>query len=152
MGSVWGTLSPLVTCEHGGNRVPDAWRHRFAGAQDVLWSQRGYDKGALRLATTLASALGAPLVASTTTRLLCDPSRDADDPAVFSEWTRDLPAEERKRVLDEHHAAHRTEVERLARSMSPTLHLQVGSAAGAGEIRLRCDGERRRERELCQAL
>jgi N-formylglutamate amidohydrolase len=150
--AVWGSLSPLVTCEHGGNRVPDAWRHRFAGAQDVLWSQRGYDKGALRLATTLASALGAPLVASTTTRLLVDPARSPDDPGLFSEWTRDLPTEEKKRVLAEHYAPHRQEVQRLAESLAPVLHLAVCSLAGGAEVRLRCDGERKRERELCLAL
>ena len=37
----------LLTCEHGGNQVPEPWRERFAGAQDVLASHRGWDRGSL---------------------------------------------------------------------------------------------------------
>ena len=44
----------LVTCEHGGNRVPKEYRRLFAGWEPVLASHRGYDPGALTLARELA--------------------------------------------------------------------------------------------------
>src|SRR5436305_13375521 len=37
----------LITCEHGGNAVPERYRGAFAGAARALASHRGYDPGAL---------------------------------------------------------------------------------------------------------
>jgi hypothetical protein len=36
----------LVSCEHGGNRVPARYVALFEGAADVLATHRGYDLGA----------------------------------------------------------------------------------------------------------
>ena len=44
----------LITCEHGGNRVPHAYRNLFASASRLLQSHRGYDAGALALAREIA--------------------------------------------------------------------------------------------------
>ena len=40
----------LITCEHGGNRIPPRYRDLFAGCEALLQSHRGYDPGALTLA------------------------------------------------------------------------------------------------------
>jgi len=46
----------LITCEHGGNRIPARYRPLFACHGALLASHRGYDPGALALARDFASA------------------------------------------------------------------------------------------------
>ena len=36
----------VITCEHGGNHIPGAYRHLFQGQEAVLQSHRGFDPGA----------------------------------------------------------------------------------------------------------
>ncbi len=35
----------VITCEHGGNRVPKLYRELFHGQRRLLESHRGYDPG-----------------------------------------------------------------------------------------------------------
>lgn len=102
----------LVTCEHGGRRVPADFRNLFAGLDDLLASHRGWDPGSLSLARALAHALGGQLRFSTTTRLLVDLNRGPHNPSVFSEVTRPRPSEERRRILERYHEPYRATVAR----------------------------------------
>lgn len=104
-------LPVVVTCEHGGNSVPRAYRHLFADADEMLESHRGWDPGALEIARELARKLDAPCVVSTTTRLLVDLNRTRDETGRFSEFTRRLPRDERRLILEEHYTPHWDEVE-----------------------------------------
>lgn len=109
-----GTLPLLLSCEHGGNAVPAPWRAALRGAGSALSSHRGHDLGAAELARALARELGpalagAPLV-HRATRLLVDVNRSADNPAVFSRWTAELPDAERARLLATLWAPHRARV------------------------------------------
>src|SRR3954454_24119921 len=70
----------LVTCEHGGNRIPARYRPLFAGAEALLESHRGYDPGALQLGREIAAALDAPLVSANVSRLLVDLNRSIGHP------------------------------------------------------------------------
>jgi predicted N-formylglutamate amidohydrolase len=81
----------LITCEHGGNRIPAPYRQLFPAHADVLRTHRGYDIGALRLARDMAAALRAPLHAATVSRLLIDLNRSPRNPKLFSEFTRGAP-------------------------------------------------------------
>lgn len=121
----------IVSCEHGGNRVPSPWRRLFAGQARLLASHRGWDQGALGAAEHLAAAFAAPLFAATVTRLLCDLNRSPDNPAVFSTITRHLPADERRSLLEAFHRPHRASVERAAAALADgarqVLHLAVHS-------------------------
>lgn len=101
----------LLTCEHGGNRVPQAYRRAFRGAQEVLATHRGLDIGALAVGRGLAADLGAPLVFSTVTRLLVDLNRSSGHPRQFSEFCRHLSVEERAAVAARYYTPYRTEVE-----------------------------------------
>lgn len=115
----------LLTCEHGGNRVPAALRARFAGAEDVLDSHRGYDHGALELARYLRRRLGAPLVAATVTRLVVDLNRSPHHPYVVSEYTRDLP---RQALLESYWRPHREAVRAALEELPrPWVHVAVHS-------------------------
>ena len=149
----------LLTCEHGGNRVPREYAALFRGAGAVLRTHRGFDAGALSLARALARRLGAPLHAVETTRLLVDPNRSPDNPAVFSQWTRALPARERRVLLACHHAPHRRRVEQAIRALGrggvPVVHVAVHSFTPRFRSRVRTtdigllyDPRRRFEREL----
>jgi predicted N-formylglutamate amidohydrolase len=73
----------IVTCEHGFNRIPTPYRRLFREQRGLLVSHRGFDPGALVMATTLANACHAPFVASTTSRLLVDLNRSIGHPQSF---------------------------------------------------------------------
>jgi len=100
----------LVTCEHGGNRIPRRYAKAFAAHRALLDSHRGWDAGALALARQLAKALDAPLIRSETSRLLVDLNRSEHHRALFSAISRALPDEERARILDQHYRPYRAEV------------------------------------------
>lgn len=106
-------LDVVITCEHGGNDVPARYRELFAGHEDLLRTHRGYDPGALELGRELAEALGAPLVASTTTRLLIDFNRSIGNRGLFSELTASAAREVREELLDAHYRPYRRRVEAL---------------------------------------
>jgi predicted N-formylglutamate amidohydrolase len=106
----------LLTCEHGGQRVPASCAHLFRGARRLLESHRGWDPGALQLARQLARSLDAPLVAATLSRLVVDLNRSAGHPRLLSERTRLLTSAERYRLLARHYHPHRARVlDRLTR-------------------------------------
>lgn len=121
----------LFTCEHGGRRVPAAWRPHFHGAERALASHRGWDPGALDAARNLARAFAAPLVAATTTRLLVDLNRSPHNPEVFSRHTRRLDGAQRARLIAEIHAPHWERVREALRALSgpgtTVLHVAVHS-------------------------
>lgn len=105
----------VITCEHGGNRIPALYRELFVSHRELLDSHRGYDPGALTLARDLASAFAAPLVASTVSRLLVDLNRSVGHPRLHSEASRQVPAEPRQRILRRYYQPYRAQAECLVR-------------------------------------
>lgn len=106
----------IVTCEHGGNRIPREYRTLFRGFERALDSHRGYDPGALSLAQELAGATGAPLVFSTVSRLLVELNRSPGHRALYSERTRDLPAQDKSRIVARYYDPYRRSVEDRVRA------------------------------------
>lgn len=153
-------LSALLTCEHGGHRVPLRYRPLFAGREEVLRSHRGWDPGALPLARRLSRRLGLELVASTVSRLVVELNRSLHHPRLFSELTRELPGEERERILRHYYEPFRSRVEealeeKLA-SGGPVLHLSVHTFTPVlegverdADLGLLYDPGSARERRLC---
>lgn len=129
----------LVTCEHGGNRVPIAYQDLFRRAGPTLASHRGWDSGTVALGRSLARAAARELPeipeivprVATVTRLLVDLNRSAHNPRVFSEWTARLSREERKELLERYHTPHRAAVDEdvadLAERGHRVVHLAVHS-------------------------
>jgi len=156
-------LAPLewrivLTCEHGGRRVPREHRRLFVQAQRELATHRGYDIGALELARELSRRLAAPLIASTTTRLLVDLNRSAVNPAAFSRWTRGLDSRAKSALLRRHHAPHRRAVFDAIECALPVIHVAVHSFTPELRGRTRrtdfgllFDPGRPRERAFCSA-
>ena len=131
----------IVTCEHGGNRIPPAYARLFRELRQALASHRGYDPGALVMAMALAGALQAPLVSSTTSRLLIDLNRPIRHPQLYSEATRDAPAALRAEIARRYHQPYWTKVEELVRKAAASgrrvIHISSHSFAPtlAGEVR-----------------
>lgn len=155
-----GSPAIVITCEHGGNRIPMAYRALFETQRETLDSHRGFDAGALLMAQTLAAALHAPLLAATTSRLLVDLNRSANHRAAHASVVRELPMAQRQRIVDRHHRPYRERAERLMRkaiaesgrvihvschSFTPQLHGRVRTA----DIGLLYDPARISEKALC---
>jgi predicted N-formylglutamate amidohydrolase len=157
---VASTHSFLVTCEHGGNRIPAPYRALFDEHAALLDTHRGYDPGALLMAGQLARALRAPLVTSTVSRLLIDLNRSVGHPQLFSAVTRGVPSVTRKSIVAAHYLPYRSKVEQYvaravargrrvihvsSHSFTPELHGKVRRA----DVGLLYDPRRRGESQLC---
>ncbi len=150
----------LLTCEHGGNRIPREYAPLFRSAERDLCSHRGWDPGALSVARALARRLGLPLLAVTWSRLLVEPNRSPTNRHVWSAYTAALPAAERARILDRYWRPHRRAVEGAVRGLVArgcrVVHVAVHSFAPEidGEVRnadvgLLYDPRRAGEKALC---
>lgn len=153
--------SLLLTCEHGGNRIPAAYAHLFRGAAKVLSTHRGWDPGALTLARLLERKLRRPLHAVTWSRLFVEANRAPTNRRIWSTFTKDLPKPERDRILERWWRPHRKGVEdAVARDIARgrrIVHIAVHSFTPEldGEVRnaeigLLYDSRRKREAALCR--
>jgi predicted N-formylglutamate amidohydrolase len=150
----------VITCEHGGNRIPAPYRRLFREQRVLLDSHRGYDPGSLVMAKALASAYRAPLVASTVSRLLIDLNRSIGHPQLFSAVTRAAPAETRAQIVEQYYRPHRTQVECLVGQAVSRGHrvIHISSHSFTADLDGRVRGAdvgllyhpgRRGEAELC---
>jgi predicted N-formylglutamate amidohydrolase len=112
------------------------------------------------MARALAMAFRAPLVTSTTSRLLVDLNRSIGHPQLFSPATRSAPVKLRTKIVEQHYRPYRVQVERLVRqSVSRgrrVIHISAHSFTPEldGKVRLADVGllyhpSRRGETELC---
>jgi predicted N-formylglutamate amidohydrolase len=152
----------VITCEHGGNRVPARYRALFAGHAQLLNSHRGFDPGALELAQRFAKAGAWPLHFATTTRLLIELNRSSHHRALFSAVTRLCDAEVKAEIVRDYYEPYRqsvqAEIEREVLCGRRVLHLSVHSFTPElnGEIRradigLLYDPRRNGEVAFCDA-
>jgi predicted N-formylglutamate amidohydrolase len=151
----------LLTCEHGGNRIPRAYAGLFRGAERLLASHRGWDPGALALARLLARRLRRPLLAVTWNRLFVEANRSPSNPRIWSRFTAALPKDERERILARWWRPHRQAVENAVAAAAARRHRVVHVAVHSftaefgGEVRnadvgLLYDSRRRSEADLCR--
>ena len=121
----------LLTCEHGGNQIPEPYRKLFAttSARRALETHRGYDLGALRMAKALAQRFGVELFASETSRLLVDLNRSLGHPRLFSEFSAPLDQAARQVVLERYYWPHRQRVEQAIAEhrRSGVVHIAIHS-------------------------
>ena len=153
----------LLSCEHGGTRVPASYRHLFRSraAREALGSHRGSDLGALALARSLGRSLGAPLHLSMVTRLLIDLNRSVGHPRLFSEFSRTLGQAEREALLDRYYFPYRLGIESWiegqVRRGHQVVHIGIHSFASElsglarnADLGLLYDPSRTSERAFCQ--
>jgi predicted N-formylglutamate amidohydrolase len=151
----------LISCEHGGNRVPARYRSAFAGAGRALASHRGYDAGALELAREFARRLRAPLVYSRTSRLLIELNRSLGHRQSFSAYARRLPPPVREHLVARYYAPYRSAIaDRVARGVARgrcVVHLschsftpRLAGVVRTADIGLLFDPRRPGEAALCK--
>jgi predicted N-formylglutamate amidohydrolase len=154
------TPALLITCEHGGNRVPAPYRHLFRDCGPLLESHRGFDPGALVMARALAKHFGAPLLSSSVSRLVVDLNRSIGHQKLHMEAIRRLPAEIRQEIIERYYQPYRMEAEGLIAEgiarRGKVIHLSCHSFTNNlngvvrnADIGLLYDPARQGERDLC---
>lgn len=121
----------ILSCEHGGNEIPEIYRKVFHGHEEELQSHRGWDIGALKLAKQLSVSWEAPLHYATTSRLLVELNRSLHHPNLFSKFTKTLPLSEKLHILKQFYHPYRTKVEAFIRNLMQAkvqvIHISVHS-------------------------
>lgn len=154
-------LRCLLSCEHGGNRIPKEYAHLFEGHQEMLATHRGLDIGILPLARQLADTLGAPLVEAQVSRLLVDLNRSPGSSSLFSPMTVSLSPAKKTEVLSRYYHPYREAVIEKAAGIigqgHRVVHLSVHSFTPVlrGEVRnadigLLYDPARPLEQDFCR--
>jgi predicted N-formylglutamate amidohydrolase len=118
----------LLLCDHASNAMPPAL-DSLGLPPAQLERHIAYDIGAAEMTRAMASALGAPAVLSTFSRLLIDPNRGLDDPTLVMRLS-DGAIVPGNRYLDQDGIA-----ERIARYYKPydaaiTASIEAALAAG----------------------
>ena len=149
----------FLSCEHGGNEVPDLFKPWFKGASKVLASHRGWDIGALDLFAHLKPLADASY-SNKLSRLCIEFNRSEEHPQLFSEYTRELPSHLRSLLMDiylYYRAAMRLEMDDVIARKSKVLHISVHSftpeldgKVRTADVGLLFDPARKHEKELCE--
>ncbi|WP_179315588.1 N-formylglutamate amidohydrolase [Winogradskyella undariae] len=151
----------ILTCEHGGNEIPTAYKKHFKN-KAILKTHRALDLGALDLFQTL-KPLSDAFYFSTTSRLLIELNRSLHHKNLFSEYIKDLAKIEKTKIINTHYLPYRTSVEDNIRSFikkgDSVLHLSIHSFTPSlnGENR-NCDigllynSSNKQEKQLCKQL
>ena len=103
-------IALVISCEHAVDSIPVPYQSLFVPFKNLLASHRGIDFGALAIAEHLAKQVHCDFIQATTSRLLVDCNKSINHPHCFSEVTRDLPSEEKQRILDLYYWPFRQEV------------------------------------------
>lgn len=153
----------ILTCEHGGNEVPEKYNKLFTGNSHVLLTHRGYDIGALDLAQWLSKRLESPLIFSATTRLLVDLNRSVGSHSLFSSFIASLTSEEKQEILRCFYFPYREKVIGLIKQYlqqgKRVLHLSIHSFTPIlngkkrnADIGLLYDSARPLEKKTCRNM
>lgn len=120
----------VITCEHGGNQIPERYAALFKNYEDVLASHQGWDIGALKLANKLAT-MADYFFYSEVSRLLVDLNRSLNHPKLFSFITKHLDSDEKTLILEKYFYPYRKEVsdviEDLISQGNRVIHVSVHS-------------------------
>ncbi|MBY0544533.1 MAG: N-formylglutamate amidohydrolase [Gammaproteobacteria bacterium] len=121
-----------ITCEHGGNDIPDIYRPLFLHANDLLSSHRGLDLGALSVFMALKEANIANFYHHTTiSRLFVELNRSLGHPRLWSEFTQNLSIDIKDQILASYYFPYRSLVESTIKDgihkMGRVIHLSIHS-------------------------
>lgn len=152
----------ILTCEHGGNEIPSEYSPLFKGAEKILNSHRGYDPGALDLFKELQE-FAAFEKYQTVSRLLVELNRSLHHPQLFSEFTKGISSEDKKKILEEYYFPYRKageeKIAEYLKAGENVLHLSIHSFTPQlnGKVRnadvgLLYDPSRTMEKQACRRL
>lgn len=121
----------ILSCEHGGNDIPPAWKANFSGKESILNSHRGYDPGTDNLFDFLRP-LAQFGIRNKVSRLLIEFNRSKHHPHLFSEWSKHLSAIEKDYLIKEYYQPYRNQLiseitKLLSKEDTSVLHLSIHS-------------------------
>jgi predicted N-formylglutamate amidohydrolase len=156
-------MNIIISCEHGGNKIPKCYLPLFKNKKILLNSHRGWDPGALALANKITQDLSAPLYYSTTSRLLIDLNRSLHHPKLFSEFSKTVDDTTRQKIIDTIYIPYRTRItehiKKFKSATTPTMHLSIhsftsslGGIERSADIGLLYDPTRQSEKNFCKKL
>jgi predicted N-formylglutamate amidohydrolase len=152
----------VFSCEHGGNEIPDYYKHLFKNAGEALNSHKGIDFGALDL-FNYCSGLSDYSISNKISRLLIEINRSKHHPKLFSEVTASLNETEKTKLIDEIYNPYRDKVEAVVSKMinagekvvhisfhsfTPVLNDEIRNA----DLGLLYDPSRNSEKMICKEL
>ncbi|HAT8180445.1 TPA: N-formylglutamate amidohydrolase [Legionella pneumophila] len=124
-------IALLISCEHAVDTVPHEYQILFNPHKELLESHRGIDFGALEIAQSIHKRNHCSLFQATCTRLLVDCNRSINHRHCFSEITKNLSSDEKKKILDQFYFPFRNQVmnhiHQLIRQGLQVWHLSVHS-------------------------
>ena len=157
----------LLTCEHASCNIDEKYKDLNI-PEKVLFSHQGYDIGARELCEKTFQKINAkerPVSSfyGNQSRLLVDLNRSLHHRALFSQYSRNLPAHIRKMILEKEYRPWRENVLRFVREKNRQgifiIHFSIHSFTPEldGKIRnaslgILYDPSRRREKEIARAL
>lgn len=158
------SLVPLIlSCEHYGTRIPSEMQHILAPGAWVLKTHRGSDIGIAPIFEALKGRVTQHCYFHEISRLIVDANRSADNPEVFSKYTRLLSDSKKQKLLKLYHEPHRRRVSecvgRILKKSNYVLHLSLHSFTPClrgqrrdAQIGLLFDPARHKEARFCKAL
>lgn len=150
----------IISCEHGGNLVPQEYAYLFKTKEKLLNSHKGFDLGSYELAGAIAEYLGVRCYYSEITRLLVDLNRSLKHPNLFSEISWKVGHDERFHILEKYYHPYRNAIESVIaekiHSGKNVLHIAVHTFTPVlngvkrnADIGILYDPLRTKEKEFC---
>lgn len=133
----------VLTCEHGGNSIPNSYKDCFKNNEQVLYTHRGYDIGAIHVFNRL-KPLSNFFKSSEVSRLLIELNRSLHHKNLFSEFTRILPKSEKEHLISSYYSDYRNDVKSKIKSFidgdEQVVHISVHSFTPIlNTVERRCD-------------
>ncbi|MDP5158557.1 MAG: N-formylglutamate amidohydrolase [Flaviramulus sp.] len=152
----------ILTCEHGGNIIPEIFKPLFISNETALNSHRGFDIGALDIFKIL-NPLADYSKYSETTRLLIELNRSLHHKNLFSEFTKNISKKDKEALITSYYLCYRNQVENTINNWiengEEVLHISVHSFTPIlnnkkrnCDIGLLYDSKRDKEKVFCKKL
>ena len=152
----------IITCEHGGNQIPEEYRQYFTKADKDLNSHRGIDYGAIDLFKGLTENYADFSLSSQVSRLLVELNRSILHENLFSVYTQCLPENIKEKILETYYHPYRNTISRKLLEFKDegetVIHISVHTYTPVfnGELRkndigLLFDPKKKAELSFCNA-
>ncbi len=103
----------IISCEHGGNYVPQPFSALFESKKEILHTHRGFDSGSLELGILIAETFGVFPIVNPYTRLLIDCNRSPGNASLFSEFTQSLDDKRKQQLIKLIYHPYRDKIQQL---------------------------------------
>ncbi len=121
-------MNVIVTCEHGGNKIPPKYQYLFNDNISILQTHKAYDPGALELAKTISKGKNY-FSFSEISRLLIELNRSINSANLFSQFSKNLNQDKKEELLNKYYFPFRNKVENLIEELvkkgEESVHISV---------------------------